>query len=68
MGKLSSPCIIKDQLLSHECDLSLLYTSAQIYHVSLSTFNNLTKYSSLRKESLFFTYILQNKIEIIFNY
>ncbi|XP_076672942.1 lysosomal enzyme receptor protein [Andrena cerasifolii] len=33
MGKLSSPCIIKDQLLSHECDLSLLYTSAQIYHV-----------------------------------
>ncbi|XP_076628392.1 lysosomal enzyme receptor protein [Colletes latitarsis] len=33
MGNWSSPCIIKDQLLSQECNLSLLYTHKNIYHV-----------------------------------
>lgn len=34
MGNWTSPCIIKDQLLSHECNLSLLYKDKKIYHVS----------------------------------
>ncbi|XP_076173543.1 lysosomal enzyme receptor protein isoform X2 [Ptiloglossa arizonensis] len=33
MGNWTSPCIIKDQLLSHECNLSLLYKDKKIYHV-----------------------------------
>ncbi|XP_031848611.1 lysosomal enzyme receptor protein [Nomia melanderi] len=33
MGTWTPPCIIKDQLLSNECNLSLLYENQQVYHV-----------------------------------
>ncbi|KAG7213127.1 hypothetical protein KM043_002444 [Ampulex compressa] len=33
-GEWSSPCIIKDRLLSHECDLSLLYVEHEVHHVT----------------------------------
>ncbi|XP_043511603.1 cation-independent mannose-6-phosphate receptor isoform X1 [Frieseomelitta varia] len=33
MGNWTSPCIIKDQLLSHECNLSLLHKNEKIYYV-----------------------------------
>ncbi|XP_012144587.2 lysosomal enzyme receptor protein [Megachile rotundata] len=33
MGYLISPCIIKDQLLLHECNLSLLHKNQQVYYV-----------------------------------
>lgn len=39
MGNWTPPCIIKDQLLSHECNLSLLHKNQPVYYVS-SSFNN----------------------------
>ncbi|XP_029053716.1 cation-independent mannose-6-phosphate receptor isoform X1 [Osmia bicornis bicornis] len=33
MGNWTPPCIIKDQLLSHECNLSLLHKNQPVYYV-----------------------------------
>lgn len=35
MGNWISPCIVKDQLFSHECNLSLLHKNEKVYYVSL---------------------------------
>lgn len=35
MGNWTSPCIIHDQLLSYECNLSLLHKNEKVYYVSL---------------------------------
>ncbi|XP_043801990.1 cation-independent mannose-6-phosphate receptor isoform X2 [Apis laboriosa] len=33
MGNWISPCIVKDQLFSHECNLSLLHKNEKVYYV-----------------------------------
>ncbi|OAD52268.1 Cation-independent mannose-6-phosphate receptor [Eufriesea mexicana] len=33
IGNWTSPCIIRDQLLSHECNLSLLHKNKKVYYV-----------------------------------